>query len=180
MKQETSFDDLIQAIQDAFLKVNNMSESQHLQKISEYFDADNKPRSFSIMYPVVNGEGKVENKPIDVPAICLLPMSSLKLDEVEVDFKVKLYGGVKIKSEQTKTSKDNIEDAGAPIKTQNSLKPSKQPAREEQGTFLGFFPQGYTRSNRDENYANIRLKFVSDEPPEGLMRIQEQYTKITL
>lgn len=35
MKQEASFDDLIQAIQEAFIKVNNMSEAQHLQKISD-------------------------------------------------------------------------------------------------------------------------------------------------
>lgn len=168
MKQEASFDDLVQAIQDAFIKVNNMSEAQHLQKISEYFNPDSTPKTFEISYPMFNDDGKVENKVISVPAICLLPMSSLKLDEVEVDFKVKLYGGVKLKTE------------GDVDSTSNMLKSSKKEDDKEARTFVGFFPQGNTRRSRDENYANIRLKFVSDEPPEGLMRMQEQYTKISL
>jgi len=104
--------------------------------------------------------------PLRVPQICLLPMSSLKLDEVEVDFKVRLYGGVKIKTAEA----DNASELQG-----NSLKSVKMA---DNDTFLGYFPQG--RKNVDENYANIKLKFVSDQPPEGLMRIQDQYTKIIL
>lgn len=177
MKQESSFDDLVQAIQDAFIKVNNMSEAQHLQKISEYFNADSTPKTFQIAYPMFDSDGKVVNKKMDIPQICLLPMSSLKLDEVEVDFKVKLYGGVKLKTER---NHEKEPEKGDMQHSANLLKASKKEEDEDSGTFIGYFPQGYSRKNKDENYANIRLKFVSDEPPEGLMRIQEQYTKITL
>ena len=171
MKQEARFDDLVQAIQDAFIKVNNMSEAQHLKKISDYFNSDSTPKTFKISYPMFDGEGEVYNKDIDVPAICLLPMSSLKLDEVEVDFKVKLYGGVKLNAE-------GEEKKEAPAT--NMLRAAKKERAGEQGTFIGYVPQGIFSKGRDDNYANIRLKFVSDEPPEGLMRIQEQYTKISL
>lgn len=167
MKREASFDDLVQAIQEAFIKVNNMSEAQHLQKISDYFNTDSTPKTFKIAYPVFNEEGKAESRLIDIPAICLLPMSSLKLDEVEVDFKVKLYGGIRLNAENGENS----------LPQPNMLKSVK---KQENDTFIGYFPQGNSRRNKDENYANIRLKFVSDEPPEGLMRIQEQYTKISL
>lgn len=160
MKKETSFDDLIQAIQDAFIKVNNMSEAQHLQKISDYFDENNKAKVFEIQYPKFDEMGRVQYTPLSVPQICLLPMSSLKLDEVEVDFKVRLYGGVKIKPAEA----DNV----------NRFQSNSN------DTFLGYFPQGRGSKNTDENYANIKLKFVSDQPPEGLMRIQDQYTKIIL
>lgn len=175
MKQEASFDDLVEAIQNAFIKVNNMSESQHLEKISEYFNPDSTPKTFEIMYPTFDSEGKVESTKVSVPAICLLPMSSLKLDEVEVDFKVKLYGGVKLKAKESAY--------GGALKSNASetvLKAATSSDKEENNTFIGYFPQGYSRKAKDENYANIRLKFVSDEPPEGLMRIQEQYTKISL
>ena len=59
---------------------------------------DSTPKTFQIAYPMFDSDGKVVNKKMDISQICLLPMSSLKLDEVEVDFKVKLYGGVKLKT----------------------------------------------------------------------------------
>lgn len=178
MKQESNFDDLVQAIQDAFIKVNNMSEAQHLQKISAYFDDEHNAKVFAVNYPSFDENGVVVYKELNVPQICLLPMSSLKLDEVEVDFKVRLYGGVKIKKGKEaadlsgNVEKENHYIGGHKLQTQHRLP--------ENNTFLGYFPQGGGRKSQDENYANIKLKFVSDEPPEGLMRIQDQFTKIIL
>ncbi len=175
MKQENSFDDLIQAIQDAFIKVNNMAEAQHLQKISAYFNPDSTPKTFDISYPTIDAEGNFEHKLVSVPAICLLPMSSLKLDEVEVDFKVRLYGGVKLKSERKPPEREEPNQMSS-----NLLCTSRHEESEKDNLFLGYFPQGSSRKSKDDNYADIRLKFVSDEPPEGLMKIQDQYTKISL
>jgi hypothetical protein len=166
MKKEANFDDLVQAIQDAFIKVNNMSESQHLQKISEYFNEDCTPKVFKVMYPFFDSSGNVNYRETDIPQICLLPMSSLRLDEVEVDFKVQMYGGVKL---------NHYEDTDTPL-----LKGAKNPPPDDGQTFIGYFPHGNARRSKDDNYASIRLKFTSDDPPEGLMRIQEQYTKISL
>ena len=115
MAKEASFDNLIQAIQQAFIRVNDMSEEQQL---------------------------------------CLVPISSLKLDEIEVDFKVQIYGKVSLtEAEQTEGKAE---------------------------TFLGYVPHGGKFRNREESYANIKLKFVSQDPPEGLMRIRDQFVKVTI
>jgi hypothetical protein len=171
MKREASFDDLIQAIQDAFIKVNNMSEAQHLQKISEYFNEDYTPKVFKVMYPYFDASGNVNYRETEIPQICLLPMSSLKLDEVEVDFKVQIYGGVKL----THYKESDASDDNPAL-----LKAAKKSTYDKNQTFIGYFPQGNARHSKDDNFASIRLKFTSDDPPEGLMRIQEQYTKISL
>ncbi len=175
MKHENSFDDLIQAIQDAFIKVNNMAEAQHLQKLSAYFNPDSTPKTFDISYPTVDMDGKIEHRLVSVPAICLLPLSSLKLDEVEVDFKVRLYGGVKLKSDKKQLEKEALDQISP-----NLFCASRPNIKEQENMFLGYFPQGSSRKSKDDNYADIRLKFVADEPPEGLMKIQDQYTKISL
>jgi hypothetical protein len=172
MKKEANFNDLIQAIQDAFIKVNNMSEAQHLQKISEYFNEDYTPKVFKVMYPYFDASGNVNYRETDIPQICLLPMSSLKLDEVEVDFKVQIYGGVKL------THYDESNTSGTP--SSPILKAASKKADDKNQAFIGYFPQGNARHSKDDNFASIRLKFTSDDPPEGLMRIQEQYTKISL
>jgi hypothetical protein len=99
-------------------------------------------------------------------------MSSLKLDEVEVDFKVQLYGGVKL------THYDESNTAGMP--SSPILKAASKKADDKNQAFIGYFPQGNAKRSKDDNFASIRLKFKSDDPPEGLMRIQEQYTKISL
>jgi hypothetical protein len=152
-----------------------MSEAQHLQKISEYFNEDYTPKVFKVMYPYFDASGNVNYRETDIPQICLLPMSSLKLDEVEVDFKVQIYGGVKLKHYDTSDTGDTSDDVPPP-----PLKADKKSADDKGRTFIGYFPQGNARRSKDDNFASIRLKFTSDDPPEGLMRIQEQYTKISL
>ena len=48
MPKEASFDNLIQAIQQAFISVNDMSEEQHIAKLREYFDEEGMPRTFEM------------------------------------------------------------------------------------------------------------------------------------
>ncbi len=165
MKQHANFDDLIQSIQEAFIKVNNIAEAQHFEKISEYFNDDSTPKTFRISYPSLGKDGNIESTPVDVPAICLLPISSLKLNEVEVEFKVRLYGGIKLEKKEVDSEENYM------------LRASNKFDIDRKNTFLGCVHGGRRGS---DNYANIRLKFVSDDAPEGLMRIQEQYTKISL
>lgn len=171
MSKEGNFDALIQAIQEAFIKVNNMSEMQHMTKIQDHFDENGKPKCIELSYPYFDENGVSKYRQIKVPQICLMPMSSLKLDEIDVDFKVRLYGGVRLK-EVGDSEEPDVNKSNAMLKTERKW--------DEKNTFLGYIPQSGRRFGKDENYANIRLKFVSNEPPEGLMRIQDQYTKVTL
>lgn len=148
MAKKLDFNDLVESIQDAFIRVNDMSEAQHLKKLSEYFEEDGTPRTFEMQYPYFDENGVPAYRFVSIPQICLVPISSLKLDEIRVNFKVQIYGEV--------------------------------PLKDGEKTSLGYIPHGGLTRNKEDSYADIRLKFVSQEPPEGLMRIRDQFTKVTL
>lgn len=168
MEKEASFDNLIQAIQQAFIRVNDMSEEQHVTKLKEYFNEDGTPKTFDMQYPYFNEDGIPSYRMVSIPQICLVPISSLKLEKVEVDFKVQLYGKVSL------TKKDEVEEDSHFADGTLLKKGAKD------NTFLGYVPHGSVFRNKEENYASIKLKFVSQEPPEGLMRIRDQFVKVTI
>lgn len=49
-KTLNSFDDLVIALQNAFIKVNNLAYEQHLSLINEYFDKNGNPYYITIKY----------------------------------------------------------------------------------------------------------------------------------
>ena len=57
MAAKLNFDDLVESIQDAFIRVNDMSEAQHLNKLSEYFESDGTPKVFDMQYPYFDENG---------------------------------------------------------------------------------------------------------------------------
>lgn len=158
---EESFDGLINAIQNAFIRVNQMAESQHLDLISQYFDEKNQPICVEFLYPYVDATGESAEKKIRIPKLCLVPISSLKLSEISVDFKVRLAGKVSLKAGESEI----------PKQVDRLLK------NDRDRSFLGYIPSG--RRNHEESYANIVLKFQSEDPPEGLMRIQDELIRVT-
>lgn len=97
MAKVESFDGLISSIQEAFLSVNRLAEYQHLEALNEFLEDDGSPKTLSIKYPYFNDSGEVEYKSVEVPELCLIPISTLKLNEVSVDFKVKLSSEIKLK-----------------------------------------------------------------------------------
>ena len=161
MAKKASFDDLVVAIQQAFIEVNDMSEAQHIRKLRTYFEEDGTPKVIEMQYPYFDEDGKPAYRMVSIPQICLVPITSLKLDTIDVDFKVQLYGDVDLKRLPTTTREElNSEES-------------------EEGTFLGYIPHGMFQK-RDDSYASIKLRFTSQEPPEGLMRLRDQYTKVTI
>lgn len=167
--KEASFDDLVQAIQQAFIKVNDMSERQHISMIQEYFNADGSPKTFDIQYPYFNEVGEAAYRKVSIPQLCLIPITSLKLDEIKVDFKVQLYGKVNLR-QQNNLLRSNKDSEGE----------NKDENKDENNTFLGYIPHGIRRADGEDSFADIKLKFVSQDPPEGLMRIRDQFIKITI
>lgn len=163
MAAEESFDDLINAIQNAFIKVNQMSETQHLDMLKKYFNEDSSPICMNFNYPYTTALGIKETRHISIPKLCLIPISSLKLNEVSVDFKVKISGKV--------TLKEKEENKPMLLKNSRSVNP-------ENKSFLGYVPTNRKRS--EDSYANITLKFTSEDAPEGVMRIQDELIKISI
>ncbi len=170
MAKRENFNDLISSIQDAFLQVNKLSEMQHLDMVKNYFDENNNPICIDVNYPNFDESGSVVYRRVSVPKLCLVPISSLKLNEVSVDFKVKLYGKIKLKEYENET---NEEQKDKKVKNSNH--------RPKANSYLGYIPGSFgIRNDSDNSFASISLKFVSEQPPEGLMRINDELTKIMI
>lgn len=167
MSKSESFSDLIGSIQEAFLAVNELSEQQHIETLAKYFDENEKPKTLSVKYPFFDENGEIAYRELDIPLLCLVPVASLKINEVDINFKVKLSGKIKLKDTErrmTYLGKRDDDMVGA----QNG------PPQEKSG--LGFVPE-YRRS-KDGSYADIALKFRAEEAPEGLLRIRDELIKI--
>jgi len=170
MAKRENFNDLISSIQEAFLQVNKLSEMQHLDMVKNYFDENNNPICIDVNYPYFDDLGSIGYRKVSVPKLCLVPISSLKLNEVSVDFKVKLYGKIKLKKY------DNTAN-GEPL----TKEPEKNNCAPNSASYLGYIPGGFgIKNDNDNSFASISLKFVSEQPPEGLMRINDELTKIMI
>lgn len=162
MVKQQNFDELVAAIQKSFLQCNRLAERQHIEMLSGFFDSENKPVSIPFRMPQFDDNGNVTYQNVSIPKLCLVPISSLKLDGIKVDFKVRLTGTVSLEEE-----KENKEEANG-----------EEPA-EKRRSFLGYLPGGGRGRNSDD-FANITLQFASQDPPEGIMRIQDELIRVTL
>lgn len=169
MVKEAGFDALVAAIQEAFISVNKMSENQHLEMLKAYFDEQGSPRSIDMYYPCFDEAGQASSRLVKIPMICLVPISSLKLDEIAVNFKVKLYGKVYLEEKGKQDSRE--------LPNLKEVKGKQEPERR---TFLGYLPNEKVKKDNGDSYADIQLKFTSQEPPEGLLRIRDEFIKVSL
>lgn len=168
MAKVESFDGLISSIQEAFLSVNRMAENQHIESLEEFLDDDGSPKTVRVKYPFFNDNGDVDYRFVDIPALCLIPISTLKLSEVSVDFKVKLSAEISLKRDEEKDVQE-----GQP--SQNAA-PVRRMRLKRRANRMGFIP-GF-RQKQDDSYANITLKFTAEEAPEGMLRIRDEMIKI--
>lgn len=159
MAKVENFDSLISSIQEAFLSVNRMAEQQHLESLKTYLEEDGSPKTLNVKYPCFNEAGEADYRDVEVPALCLVPVSSLKLSEVSVGFKVKLSARISLSGEEGLCAARGRET-------------EKRRDRRK----VGFIPE--FRQKTDGGYADITLKFHAEEAPEGVLRIRDEMIKI--
>lgn len=90
---------------------------------------------------------------IEVPIITLINQGALSIDEMEICFKSKIDGITVKSAPATGTGKDIEIDRTT-------------------------FEMNFTPSERDGNVVDVRIKFKSIQPPEGVSRIVDEYNKI--
>ena len=67
--------------------------SDQLRMLSEYFDPDNRPLYVKLRLPrLPEGGGPLEHVEVEVPRLSLVQMGTVALDEVELDFPLRLHG----------------------------------------------------------------------------------------
>lgn len=155
MAKIQDFDKLVSAIQKAFLSVNQVAQNQHIETLNNYLDENGSPKVIKTKYPYFNSNGEIEYRELDIPELCLIPISSLNLSEANVEFKIKLTADF-----------DNSDDL---VKSNNK----KSILRHSRIGFISGF-----RHKTDDSYATVTLKFKADEAPEGILRIRDELIKI--
>jgi len=140
-----SFDDLIAAITNAVTGAKRLAEEQHLHTLQRFFKQDgDKWVAHTRKVQVPSHEAGDEAFTIvDVPLFTLVPLSSLNLHEVEVEFKAFL------------SSVDKGE---------------KQQRMQLELTGDGMI--GKRRTN-----ITVRVSLKGGDPPEGLVRINDNILK---
>ena len=142
-KQGSFLDHLTKGLYDAVVQAQALAENQHIEALGKFFDKKGKPLCMDIKIP--GNDGKQQT--INVPLVTLTPQSSIKIKELSMEMKVKMGSFGKRKSRKG----GGIfckEDAGA---INADLGASILPKRNQ--------------------YATLKVTFEGTDPPEGLVRL---------
>ena len=148
-KQGGFLDHLTKGLYDAVVQAQALAENQHIEAINKFFDEKGNPVCMDIKMP--GNDGKKQN--VKVPLACLAPQSSIKIKEVSMELKVKLSSFGKRKS-RLGGGIFRRKDAGA---ISADLGASILPKRNQ--------------------YANLKIVFEGADPPEGLVRLNNNLIK---
>ena len=148
-KQGSFLDHLTKGLYDAVVQAQALAENQHIEALGKFFDKKGKPLCMDIKIP--GNDGKQQT--INVPLVTLSPQSSIKIKELSMEMKVKMGSFGKRKSRKG----GGIfckEDAGA--------------INAELGA--SFLP-------KRNQYATLKVTFEGTDPPEGLVRLNNNLIK---
>lgn len=145
------FDQLLQAIHNAVLRAQELTEEQHIHQLDKYFDEEGKPLIQEIQVPTLDPDDDPEALvTLQVPLMSLLPPSAIKIKELRVSFKAAL-GKIKISDEDG----DGPQAPSLDIDT---------------GGGGGLF-------GKNQSTADIDITFESGDPSESFLRINDYLVK---
>jgi hypothetical protein len=144
-----NIEELLGGLLEAAMVAQGISEKQHINSLANYFD-NGVPKTVDF---------KVGDKTITVPLYILADHSSIGLSELDIEFETRLvFGG------------------------------TNDPVSQVKKSILGLFKKkgykhnlggievdsGATRTN-NSGMAKIKVKFTSDDKPEAVSRLVDQY-----
>ena len=148
--QQGSFlDHLTKGLYDAVVQAQSLAENQHIEALSKFFDKKGKPICLEMKIP----DGKGGDQAINVPLATLAPQSSIKIKELTMELKVKLGSFGKRKS-RLGGGIFHKKDAGA---ISADIGASILPKRNQ--------------------YATLKITFEGTDPPEGVVRLNNNLIK---
>lgn len=144
-----NIEELLGGLLEAAMVAQGISEKQHINSLANYFD-DGVPKTVDF---------KVGEKTVTVPLYILADHSSIGLNELDIEFEARLVFG-----------------------------DSTDPVSQVKRSILGLFKKkgykhnlggievdsGATRNN-NSGMAKIKVKFKSDDKPEAVSRLVDQY-----
>ena len=152
------FDELLEGMTNAILKAREVSEQQHIEMLERFFeetaDGQLSARSIKLVVPDLDGDGESEME-INLPLVTLVPVNSLELERVEIEFDAYLS----MLGDQKRTI----------------LKKGKEV--EEEKKHLQLELPGSGTFGQKKNNVKVKITMKGSEPPEGLVRINDRVLK---
>ena len=148
-KKGSFLDHLTKGLYDAVVQAQSLAENQHIEALNKFFDKDGNPLCLDIKIP----DDKGQNQVVSVPLATLAPQSSIRIKELSMEMKVKMGSFGKRKS-RLGGGIFCKEDAGA---INADLGASILPKRNQ--------------------YATLKITFEGTDPPEGLVRLNNNLIK---
>lgn len=147
--QTHSFEDLIEAIANAILHAQRVSEQQHLEMLDSFFDLDKatgqlRAKTVEVHVPALE-HGNEDHDPIQVPLVSLVPLNSLKVSEITVEFEAQVAG-------------------------------MKRGRRRAADSHIHFTLGGGGDLNKNNN-VKVTVKVTGADAPEGVVRLNDRILK---
>lgn len=143
--KKVELDKLFMGIHDAVTMANVKMRQQYAEMIGEFFDEQNKPIHVELSLPEMRGS-EVTYKKVKVPKLTLVPLSLMKVKEVNLTLKLN----------QAQLALNEIED---PSSTPSRVKKNRQSKKND--------------DPEEDQIAHIEIKMEGSEPPEGILKIND-------
>lgn len=147
-------EELIGGLLEAAMVSQSISERQHINSVRNYFNNDGSP---------ITKTFKVGDKELIVPLFILADHSSVGLDELEIEFQARLQFG------DDKTDVSEVKKDLLGLFKKKNYKHNIASIKIDSGAPCIHNPEG------SGGTAKIKVKFKSDEKPEALSRMIDQY-----
>ena len=142
-------EELLGGLLEAAMVAQGISEKQHINSLHNYFD-NGVPKTTTFT---------IGDKTLTIPLYILADHSSIGLDELEIDFEARLVFG-------------DGEDEVSKIK-KSILGLFKKKGYQHNLAGIGIDSGG--RNTNNSGMAKIKVKFKSDEKPEAVSRLIDEY-----
>ncbi len=187
----TAIDDILKAIHNAAIEAQQLTEQQHIRQMHRYFDPETgRALTIPIQIPNtdINAEEGKEFIEVEVPMLTLMPPTSIKIKEMEVEFEVTMSGFANQKKEKKgfhfkkKLRKDTPESPETDAEPSEGSEDPEEGQEEEEpedthsGPLHVDLKSGFAGFGGTK--AKIRIVLVGCDPPEALMKIDNELVKV--
>lgn len=172
---QSKLTDLLAGIQSAVATAMQQVEMQHTNMLKKYFDIDDSgshitAKTVAIEIPARNTTSS-STEIINVPLVTLVPIRSLKIDEISLDFEARISA---VELQELQKSSENKPDN----KNKKHSDPESEMGSGYQLTKNQLAPQIYIEMKKSTfatstTPVKISIKFKDNDPPEGIVRVSE-------
>lgn len=186
----TDLDDLIEAVQSAVIKAQQLAEDHHIDLVARFFEKDDasgqmRAKTQEIWIPSMDPAAAAGTfVRIQVPLISLANLGSIRIKELTVEFDTKL-GSLETTDADNDGTPDVLEPAGAVTATPAKGAKAAQPAKAKSWPWGGggkkkklTFDMKQGGTAEDSTTAHISITFEGKDPPEGVIRLNGAIIKL--